>query len=193
MGLDVGIVAAAASAQRRQRTIQMSLFFIILATLPCYCVGLVLLAVAPRDQNAPRPQTTQTPAQILSVTATGPTFAPTITPVGFASPTGAIIVPSTPTQIFFPTATRFIFPTLTDTPFIFPTPTFFVFPTLTDIPIIVPPTATSPLPTDVIMTPPIVITKIELSLTPTLTGTPTASETPSNTPDGGGIIVGGTP
>src|SRR5258708_24035782 len=118
---------------RRQRVIQTTLLFIILATLPCYCVGFVLLAVAPRNANvgAGTPTVGGTSAATSREATT--TLFPSITPY----PT-LVVSTLSPLQ---PTPTQFQF-----APSPFPSLTPFILPTRTPI-IIVPPTIT-PLPTN---------------------------------------------
>lgn len=128
-------IAEEASRQRR-RTIQIALIFITLATLPCYCVGFLLLAARPAPTDRATPSAT---LPLGFLTATPITLTPIITLIPPVTATNPIFVPPTPTQsFFFPTAT-FSFPT----PFIpSPTaqfPTVPVFPTLTPI---IPPTST---------------------------------------------------
>ncbi|MCC7207476.1 MAG: hypothetical protein IT323_09225 [Anaerolineae bacterium] len=172
------------AAARRQRTIQMTLLFIILATLPCYCVGLALLTVAPsRGSRTPTPQGTDllggTPSLVV------PSLRPSITPAGFVTlvqpslisplrptPTQLWLIPTSPfvptspvlpTQPPAPTWTPFTNPTWTPAPPVLPseTPIVIVPPTSTPVE----PTATSPPPTE----------------TETATPTPTWTETPTAT------------
>jgi hypothetical protein len=106
------------NVQRLQRSI---LLFIILATLPCYCIGAILLGIAPGDED-PTPTTAPPILVTNSPTASLEFVSPTSIFAG--SPTSAL--QSTPTQ-FIPQATftRFNFPTATFTltPSITPTPT----------------------------------------------------------------------
>src|SRR5690606_13720338 len=123
-----------------QRTIRIALLAIILLTLPCYCLGAILLATAPESEAA-RSTGTQPP------TLGGRTASPTVTPFTFASPTPrSEPLRPTATQLFlYPTVPQIAFPTATITPLptATPQPQPTVAPTLT-----VPPTATLP-PTDV--------------------------------------------
>ncbi len=131
------------TATSRQRTIQLTLLGIILATIPCYCVGFLLLAVRPTPART-TPEESPTPLQFVTAT-TDPFVTPSITPISpLLTATNPIFIQPTPTQFFFISPTPFVFPT--QTPFVFPSPTPFVFPTQTPI-IIVPPTATPILPT----------------------------------------------
>src|SRR5215510_4377606 len=117
---------------RRQRVIQTTLLFIILATLPCYCVGFVLLGVAPsRGVRTATPIATRTNEAGDQPT---PTLFKSITP--FPTLIENTLSPLLPT----PTQLRFNF-TLTWTPIV-PTKTPVVQPTWTPI-VIVPPTATN--------------------------------------------------
>lgn len=140
------------AAVRRQRTIQTTLLFIILATLPCYCVGFILLGIAPSRQHSPN----TTPADILATAVTAApstTLYPSITPFPTLGEPSLSPLRPTPTQIrLFPT---FSF-TLTWTP---------VIPTRTSIPL--PPTST-----------PIVIT----SAPPTAIIIPTTAVPPTAVP-----------
>ncbi len=137
-----------------QRTIRIVLLVIILLTLPCYCLGAILLATAPESQATRSGGGTPVP------TLGGVTASPTVTPFSLATPTplGGPLRP-TATQLFlYPTVPQIVFPTATITPLPtwtpLPQPT--VAPTLT-----VPPTATLP---------------------PTVTLPPTEIPLPTNTP-----------
>lgn len=111
-----------------RRLRQSILLMIIVATLPCYCVGALLLGIAPDDEtasqdNTPQTRTTST-AQSLPINdilnqTPSPTGFQIIFPTSNASPTGFIPIGPTPRQINPPpVATRA--PTLTLVP---PTPT----------------------------------------------------------------------
>ncbi len=147
----------------RQKT-RMALMAIIVLTLPCYCLGMVLLAYAPSGTSTPRPQAT-------SPTLGGITIQPaaSITPFLTATftPYGAPLQ-ATPYQLYLPTNTPFYlpptqapFPTLTIPPSLTSAPTITIAPSPTlaptntlaptvpptDIPL---PTATNaPAPTDI--------------------------------------------
>lgn len=180
---------------RRQRTIQITLLIIILTTLPCYCVGLVLLALAPRNTTVAGP--TEPPTNILTasaITATAVTFTPIITSIPIPTELGPIN--PTPVQIGFPTAV----PTLTripptfipPTPIVLPSQTFIIItathaliPSATPPPVIftatpLPPTRTVP-PTIPKFPPTPTMPKFPsatpLSPTPTTTATPTLTTT----------------
>jgi hypothetical protein len=143
----------------RQKT-RLALMAIILLTLPCYCLGMVLLAYAPSGTSTPRPQAT-------SPTLGGMTIQPvaSITPFMTATftPYGAPLQ-ATPFQLYLPTNTPFyiqptqaplptltIPPTLTSAPTITIAPSPTLMPTNPPLPTDIPlPTATTaPLPTDV--------------------------------------------
>lgn len=113
-----------------RRNVYFLLLGIILATIPCYCIGLVALATGP-TQTSP----TSTPTLSLFQTIT-PVMEPTI----MVSPTpSATATPSpsrTPTETLVPTPTQ-SFPTVVPT----------VTPLPTSNPVPDPPTET-PVPTD---------------------------------------------
>src|SRR5260221_4870255 len=84
---------------RRQRTIQTTLLLIILATLPCYCVGFVLLGVAPqRGARTPTPIVTQK-AGTSGTTQGLPTLFPSIAPYPTLIESTLSPLRPTPTQI----------------------------------------------------------------------------------------------
>ncbi|HRE48150.1 MAG TPA: hypothetical protein PLD47_10530, partial [Aggregatilineales bacterium] len=90
----------AEAAARRQRTIQMILVVIILATLPCYCVGFGLLAVA-RTRTTGRVAPTSPSNLNPTVLFTSATPRATL-------PFGATILSplqATPTQLVLPVGT----------------------------------------------------------------------------------------
>lgn len=101
-----------ASNVARRARIRSILTIIILATLPCYCLGLVLLQIGPRGNDADATDT------------------PTATLTGEASPSSTLEPSDTP--IIFPTATETATPTITWTPSV--TPTLFEPPTRTPSP-----------------------------------------------------------
>lgn len=137
-----------------QRTIRIALLAIILLTLPCYCLGAVLLATAPESQ-ATRSGGTQPP------TLGGITASPTVTPFSIFTPTARHDpLRATATQLFlYPTVPQIVWPTMTLTwtpqptwtplpqPTVAPTITVPPSPTLPPTPIPVPTDA--PIPTDV--------------------------------------------
>jgi hypothetical protein len=195
-------------AIRRQRAIQTTLLLIILATIPCYCVGFVLLGVAPQ-------RGVRTPTIVGSLTAgtsgivgTGttqnsPTLFASITPYPTISEGTLSPLRATPTQIrIFPAFTLTFTPlpptrnpaTITPIP---PTLTAIVIKTLTPIPPTltpIPPTTTlTPIPPTLTNTPipptftntPIPPTFTETPIPPTFTDTPippTFTDTPVDTP-----------
>jgi hypothetical protein len=138
----------------RRRATRLLFLAIIVLTLPCYCLGFVLLAYAPA--NGPESTKVPTNATLGGITST-PFFTSTPTPFALtATPTqsGAPLLP-TPGQLYLPTATPFFFPsaTLTLTPLPQPTnmPTLTQAPTLTASPTLVPtnPPTQTPVPTAV--------------------------------------------
>ncbi len=162
------------AVERRRRNLRISLFVIILGTLPLYCLGFLLWGTAPqRIVRTPTPESiTQPPT--FTVSPTNVQFA-TLTPfptVGFVVPPTSqpfqppVIIPPTSVQIF-PTATFFNFPTSTNAPTLTPFPTITPFPTDTPLPIPsdtpIPPPSDTPIPVY------------------TDTATATATETPTET------------
>ena len=110
------------SFPREKRNIYAVLLGIILMTIPCYCLGIVALASAPRIEA---PTITPfgftpaiTPGQGVATIAPGET-----TPLDGPTPT-----PNTPTATLEPTPTQ-LFPTVPPT--VTPTPTNTVIPTVT--------------------------------------------------------------
>ncbi len=115
------------NAQRVQRSI---LLFIILATLPCYCVGAILLGVAPsEDPEVVETTQTQPFAQTQIITVSPTLVSPTAIIIG--SPTSAL--QSTPGQFIPPSNTPVILPSATNAPTqtLSPTPTSTATATLT--------------------------------------------------------------
>ena len=100
--------------QRVQRSI---LLFIILATLPCYCVGAILLGVAP-DNDDPVVQSTEVPPIISTTTIT---VTASITPTLNMTPSATL--PNTPGQFNPPTNTPVRINTPTTAPTVTPSPT----------------------------------------------------------------------
>jgi hypothetical protein len=155
----------------RRRATRLLLLAIIVLTLPCYCLGFVLLAYAPAKQTNPtKPPTNATLGGITSTPFASPTYTPfglTATPTQFGGP----LLP-TPGQLYLPTSTPFVWPTatLTLTPPPPPTaiPSLTKAPSLTPSPTLVPtnpPTSTPP-PTN----------------TPVPTDTPVPTEVPTEVP-----------
>lgn len=150
-----------------QRTIRIVLLVIILLTLPCYCLGAILLATAP-ESEASRATATQPP------TLGGRTASPTVTPFTFASPTPrSDPLRATATQLFlYPTVPQIVFPTFTITPLPTwtPPPQPTVAPTLTVPPSPTLPPTVAPVPTD--------------SPAPTVPPAPTDTPVPTAAPPG---------
>ncbi len=105
--------------QTRQFRHRSILLFIILATLPCYIIGAIMLGVAPQDDETTDNATLPPPNQQIttataSVTATSTSTTDPSTPSITPNPTGTLgdLIP-TPRQ--FRTPTRFVLPTRTPT------------------------------------------------------------------------------
>jgi hypothetical protein len=144
------------AAVRRQRTIQTTLLFIILATLPCYCVGFVLLGVAPRGGQR-TPVVTATTAGMPLTPTLAFSLVPSITPFPTLGDASLSPLRPTPTQIrLFPTYTLTFTPIIptrtpiplppTQTPIVIipPTSTTIIIPTTAVPPTAVPPTTEVP-------------------------------------------------
>ncbi|HML24596.1 MAG TPA: hypothetical protein PKD09_23285 [Aggregatilinea sp.] len=142
----------------QQRTTRIVLLAIILLTLPCYCLGAVLLASAPES-----PATTSEARSTLSALTASPARSATITPFFTATPTraGSPLQP-TPIQIQFPT----------QAPIILPTATLTMTPTNTDLPLPTQAPTLTPIPTNTL--PP--------SATPTTQPPPTDAPAPTSAP-----------
>jgi hypothetical protein len=159
---------------RRQMT-RMILLGILLLTLPCYCLGAILLAYAPEDNaKTERLPTNPTLGGATAIPTQAGTY--TFTPFFTSTPLQGGLSP-TPGQFWVPpTATSFVWPTftLTLTPTQFPTnlPTLTKAPTLTPTLTLVP--SNTPLPTSAPTETP--------SPTATFTFTPTPTETPTDMP-----------
>lgn len=143
--------------RERRNRIRSFLIIAIVATIPCYCLGLAMLQV---DSFLNRP--TRTPTNTYTPTITGTTAPPTDTPV---PATGTVTVTLTPTLTFTPS--------LTFTAFLTPTTTI----TLTPSP--PPPTLTNTPPPPPTLTP----TSTPTLAPPTLTPSPTPTLTPTESPD----------
>lgn len=188
------------SLLKRRRLLHTILLAIILATLPCYCAGAMLLGLAP-DQNRVRITSTVPPTiveltfQTLIGSTPTATLFPTITPLPFGVYTNTPVQGgpvATPWQYVPPTNTPQIFPTATLTFTLPPTSTVFI-PSSTPAPTLTPtftrtwtpsPTPTTPAASTLTFTPTLTAT---LTLTPTLTATtqqapPTQTEPPLPTP-----------
>ncbi len=138
----------------RRARIRYILALIILATLPCYCIGLVYVWVRP---------VLSTPTPELAVTITRTGQATSLPLPTFIIPTAIVPPTLNPTEVWF-TPTRFVFPTMTPTEFRTPTATL----TLTHTP-----TATFTLTSSPTNT---------YTVSPTETPSPTATITPTETP-----------
>ncbi|HNR47540.1 MAG TPA: hypothetical protein PKO03_10740 [Anaerolineaceae bacterium] len=124
------------TADRRTRT-RSTLVLIILATLPCYCLGFIVFQVGQALQKTPLPPTatlmapTETllgPTAVLTLTSTPlnfPTFtvSPTPTITWTASITYTPFLPPTRTMTTTPTLTQSPTHTATSLPSSTPTPT----------------------------------------------------------------------
>jgi hypothetical protein len=115
----------------RRRGTRLLLLAIIVLSLPCYCLGFVLLAYAPASDDDTTPRATiPTLGGITSTAFTTPTptrFGPSATPTQFGNP----LLP-TPGQVILRTNTPFVWPTLIPTWTSLPWPT--TAPTITPIP-----------------------------------------------------------
>jgi len=123
--------------ERRAR-IRSILIFIILATLPCYCVGLVIFQLG---QQAAQPTATPslTPTEPFVPILITPSFTPSPFILATPTETSTATITWTPTMTF----TLFVPPTRTETPTL--TPTYTPTPTITLIqptPTEIPPTET---------------------------------------------------
>jgi len=150
----------------RTRTLYVVFISIILATLPCYLLGGVLLAMArPAAPFPPSP----TPFPTLTPLALTPVVLPTFT------------VPFGPTETRLPTPTQWLPPTFTPTPTAThtatPSPTPSPTPTETPTPTSTPTDTPTPTPT----TPPPTATPATPTDTPTPIHTPTPSPSPTPT------------
>ncbi len=117
----------------RRRGTRLLLLAIIVLSLPCYCLGFVLLAYAPAssDNDVTPRSTIPTLGGITSTPFTTPTptrFGPSATPTQFGNP----LLP-TPGQIFLRTNTPFVWPTPIPTWTFMPLPT--TAPSLTSPPL----------------------------------------------------------
>jgi len=172
------------AASRRQRVIQTVLLFIILATLPFYCLGGVLFAGLPsRSGRVTQAITTFTPVIGDATNTPYPSitpFATLVAPITTATPFGSNPLLPTPTQLLLATVvppTYIAFATNTPRPFPTSTSIIIIPPTSTSIPfstpILLPPTATP------ISAPP---TPLRPTLTPIRIGSPVIILPPTFTP-----------
>jgi type VI secretion system secreted protein VgrG len=156
-----------------RRTTRLVLMGIILLTLPCYCLGVILLATAPEDAKdrptsipvdstlggvtvSPNTTPTNTPFRTATFTPFGNPLGPTPTQY-FLYPT-AYVPTAIPTNTFVPVATAA--PTLTTAPSVTPVPTNTLspsdtpVPTDTLVPTDIPEPTETPVPTDTLTQPP---------------------------------------
>lgn len=139
--------------------IRFTLFAVILATLPCYCAGLVMVRLAQRPAAIPttEPAPTQseavvlpsdTPAPVLPSPTNPPTAEPaatvTVTPTPSPEPTWTETPTLEPTETLEPPTNTALPPTET------PTPTEEPAPDPTD-----PPSVETPIPLETILPPPL--------------------------------------
>ncbi|MCI0714576.1 MAG: Ig-like domain-containing protein [Chloroflexi bacterium] len=113
----MGITEFFDPGEQQQRVQRSILLFIILATLPCYCVGAILLGVAP-DNDDPVVQATEVPPIITTTTITATV---SITPALNTTPSATL--PNTPGQFNPPTNTPIRINTPTTAPTVTPSPT----------------------------------------------------------------------
>lgn len=130
----------------RRRNLRIVLFLVILATVPFYCVGFLLISL-PQERLTPTPLATGTlpPAERTATSTLMPTSIPlvSVTPISPLLPTPGQFTPGPiiPPPVFFPTATTFFPPpTLPVIPLPTAAPTLTPFPTITPLP---QPTATT--------------------------------------------------
>jgi len=146
-----------------RQTTRLVLLAIILLTVPCYCLGAVLLAYAPTDKGR-----TAVPTDSTLGGATASPGVPTYTPFLTATytPFGQPL-PATPPQLFLPTNTPFVMPATWT-----PIPTWTFIPTITTAPTLtLPPSPTLPPTAAPTIAPP-----------PTNTAVPTEAPLPTEPP-----------
>lgn len=155
--------------ERRRTVLRVSLFFVILGTMPFYLLGFVLWGTTP-DRQASVQLTTQAPQDTpISNTATNTLSATnTLAPLPTSAPLGP-----TPGQFFPPV----IVPTNTFVPVIIPTAT--PAPTLTPFPTNTPP----PTNTEVIVIPTFTPVPTNTDPPPPTAELPTPLPPPSDTPE----------
>ncbi len=153
---------------RTRKPIYTVLIAIILATIPCYCLGFIALSLR-TSTGRPTPSPTFT-AEL--------TLAPTETPHGVGGTSVPRTLEPTPTQWYPPTFTPTPSPTLTPTPTETPSPTPTETATPTETPTLTPTMTATPTATP---TPTATSTETP-TLTPTMTITPTATPTLTPTP-----------
>lgn len=149
----------------RQMT-RLALLGIILVTLPCYCLGAVLLAYAPSKEK-PTPIAT---LPTLGGSVVQPSMTASLTPFLTNTPPGGPLQP-TPPQLWLPTNTPFVYATWT--PYVYPTiqPPLTIAPSLTLAPSATLAPSNTPAPTS---TP-------QPTNTPVPTDTPLPTDTPQPT------------
>ncbi len=119
--IETRIMMTNSSAPRRVRRLHIFLAAIILATIPCYCLGIQVIRRAPL---VVRPTTTATvsPSAMPVTSVSTPSRTPipayvTRTP----TPVPPFFTPHTPTMTYTPEPTATITPTPTNTPTLVPT------------------------------------------------------------------------
>jgi hypothetical protein len=152
----------------RDHPTRLVLFVIILATLPCYVLGVCMLLIAPKQDSQESPSQGQTTPTLDFTVQTSPSATFGIPPS--MTPRGNPLVP-TPGQVYIqPTAvvlpTVYVYPTIM--PYMSPTPA----PSLTPI-IIIPTNTAQPSATPTITLAPSATATIQPSATPTNTEAPT--------------------
>lgn len=160
---------------RSNRTmLRIVLFGIILATLPCYILGIGLWLFAPAQGNGTR--ATNTPELEATWTPLGGDVIFTQTPQPSLTP----LLTFTPISPLLPTPPQFIPPVL---PTAFPTavPTAFIFPTDTLAPSLTPPPTNPPAASPTPL-PPIVASNTPVPPTPIPPPSDTPLPPPSDTP-----------
>jgi hypothetical protein len=128
-------MTSAITVNNRRRNLRVVFFLIILATLPFYCAGIVLLGTTPRRPITPTPNT-----QTVRPTVTRVTNTPIVFPTSNL-PTNNPLLPTPPqfvtaippiVIVTFPVATIPVFPTqiiFTPAPSLTPIPSLTPFPT----------------------------------------------------------------
>jgi uncharacterized protein YjdB len=120
----MGFLDTVRDPEQTRRFRQSVLLFIILATIPCYCVGAILWGVAPQDEEDVSEDSIQATSTARIVpTSTGTiTVTPTNTPDRTSTPDSGDLDP-TPGQFIIRTNTPFVFRTPTPAPSASPSPT----------------------------------------------------------------------
>lgn len=129
------------AVEQRRRNLRIVLFVIIVATLPFYCAGILLIGTAPQNTASAGASRTPTFTPIARTVTVTVTVRPSNTPFGLTATQLSPLLP-TPGQ-FQPVATRFLSPT----PFVLPTT--FVLPTSTNAPTLTPYPTNPPAPTNI--------------------------------------------